>query len=87
MWKSGSRPAYSAIRMKLGEVIVSVTPRPGPEGLGQVGLARAEIAPQADDVARLARRGQGATEGGRRGRIGADQVAFVLVAAGIVSRA
>src|SRR5215204_5986824 len=28
MWKRGRRPRYSAMRMKLGEVTVSVTPRP-----------------------------------------------------------
>src|SRR5258706_11131202 len=31
MWNSGSRPAYSPIRTKLGELIVSLTPRPAPK--------------------------------------------------------
>src|SRR3954467_10414277 len=30
MWKSGIRPAYSLIRMKLGDVTVFATPRPAP---------------------------------------------------------
>src|ERR1035437_1282388 len=33
MWKSGSRPRYSAMGMKLGETIVSVTPSPAPKPL------------------------------------------------------
>src|SRR4051794_1766000 len=31
MWKSGNRPAYSPISTKLGELIVSRTPRPAPK--------------------------------------------------------
>src|SRR2546428_12033166 len=31
MWNSGSRPAYSPIRTKLGELIVSLTPSPAPK--------------------------------------------------------
>ena len=50
---------------------MSVTPRPAPKRLGQVGLARAQVAPQADEVAgarpRVAER---AAERGRRRGIG-----------------
>src|SRR5690242_10427920 len=31
MWNSGSRPSYSAIRTKLGELMVAATPRPAPK--------------------------------------------------------
>src|SRR2546423_6446910 len=31
MWKSRSRPSYSAMRMKLGELIVALTPSPRPK--------------------------------------------------------
>ena len=35
MWKSGRRPAYSAMRMNDGDVIVSVTPRPAPNAFAR----------------------------------------------------
>src|SRR4051812_25389395 len=38
MWNSGSRPAYSPIRTKLGELIVSRTPRPAPKPLAKTVL-------------------------------------------------
>ena len=56
MWKSGSRPSYSAMRMKLGEVIGLGHAEPGPERLREMGLARPELAPQAHEVARRAPR-------------------------------
>ena len=62
--------------MKLGEVIVAVMPKPGAEGLGKVGLAGAELAPQADQVASPRDRGQGDPERCRGGGIGRFDAAF-----------
>src|SRR5262245_53725409 len=38
MWNSGSRPAYSPISTKLGELMVSRTPRPAPKPLAKTVL-------------------------------------------------
>ena len=53
-----SRPAYWWAMVKVGLVIRSVTPRPRPEALGERGLARAHLAGQQHEVARLDQPGQ-----------------------------
>ena len=88
MWKSGSRPAYSAIRMKLGEVIVSVTPSPAPNALARWVLPaprspHRQITSPAARRRRRARRPSAVVASG----IGADEVTLESVAAVIVSRA
>ena len=63
--------------MKLGEVTVSVDTQARGERLREVGLARSELAPQADEVAGLRHGPQGAAQRARGSGIrGHDQAAI-----------
>ena len=83
MWNSGSRPSYSAIRMKLGEVIVSATPRPAPKALARCVLPAPRSPHRQITSPGPATRRQRAAKGGRGGGIGQTSWRSRSVAAGI----